>query len=184
MGVRAIFGGISAMWRGLSQGQRNAWNNATIDYPYQNKLGDTKNLSGFALHQKQNRNLALAGAAAILSPVSPVYNATPLGLNLTNPGAGLLKITADLDITTAPGRVIVYATGPLSAGVNNFQTRLRVIGSLTQVQLRAGLDITAMYTASFGAPTIGAKVGVQVINIATQTGQASVPVVASVVVTI
>lgn len=183
MGARSAFAAISAAWRGLTDAQRNAWNNATGDYPYQNKLGDTKTLSGFALHQKLNRNLGLIGVAPIASPLSPEFTAGPTDVVLTNPTAGTLSLKADLEASTSLGKVLIFATGPLSPGVNNFQKRLRVIGTETQSNIRTGIDITSLYAAAFGTPAIGAKVGVQVVNITTATGQASAPAVGDVIVT-
>lgn len=181
--ARAAFASIAAAWRGLTGAQRSAWNGATNDFPYQNKLGDTKTLSGFSLHQKLNRNLQLVGAAALTVPNSPVNTAAPTDMTLVNGGVGELTLQGDLNADTAAGALLVYATPAISPGINNFTNRLRLIGQLAHGGFTTGTDIATMYTNKYGALPIGAKIGVQVVNISTATGQASAPAVASVVVT-
>lgn len=63
--VRGAFGAISRMWGQLTQSQREGWNNGAQNFPYQNRLGDTKIYSGKTLFQKLNQNLSAIGEPAI-----------------------------------------------------------------------------------------------------------------------
>lgn len=178
---RGIFGGIAAQWRELTIGQRRAWRNAAIDFPYINRIGDTKFLSGFSLFQKLNTNLSLIPAAAELAgPPSPQGVGAPTG------GSGIIGLDAqgDLDLAelnfqtqgeTSNAFAIVYATTAFSAGISNFKNRLRLIKTVAVPQGPGSqtLDIKNEYLQHFGNPkdedTLG--FGVRFVNI--NTGESS-----------
>lgn len=174
MNVRAMFGMIAALWRGLTQGQRDGWDAVAQDFPYQNRLGDTKILSGFALHQKLNQNLALINESPIASPPQPI-RVISIGEPVLN-----VSIGSDLPLTTlmSPGdgdaKFLIYATAPLSHGVKNFQNRLRLIAVDTQASVGNGSKILQDYANTFGVPTAGQKIGVAIRAVMEDTGQASV----------
>lgn len=173
MEVRSAFGAIASAWRSLSEAARNAWNETAADFPYQNRLGDTKTLSGFGLHQKLNRNIELAGGTAIEFPPT------------AQGAAGIGRVTLVFDdqrlqirgtVFSEPGqtnKVLVYATPAISPGVSNFTNRLRLIQTSPVGGLIAGLDVTESYTANFGAPSVGQKIGIAVRVINENTGEAS-----------
>ena len=174
MAVRGAFGAISAAWRSLPEAARNAWNEIASDFPYINKLGDSKVLSGFALHQKLNRNIGLVGGAALQYPPAPE-------------GVGTIsEITPDFDVArlrftgaglSQPGqsnKVVVYATPAISPGVSNFQNRLRQIKVADFDDLATAIDFTSDYSSLFGAPVVGQKIGIAVRVINENTGEASV----------
>lgn len=177
---RSVFASIASSWRELNQGQRNAWDQAAQDFPYTNRLGDTKILSGFSLHQKLNTNLTLVGQAAELAgPPSPQGVGSVVGAvgSYMLPGPGdqpLSEVEFDMEGKRAGTQVLVYATAGLSPGISNFNNRLRLIdvgppalnGSTT-------LNITAAYFDRFGTPTEGAKIGYGLRVINQTTGEAS-----------
>lgn len=175
MAVRSVFGSVSQAWRALTQAERQSWNGATPDYKYTNRLGDQKTLSGFALHQKLNTNLALIG--------QPLLNTAPAKQNVVgvegivsvNPGATKFtigaKLASDPQVAT---RYMVFATPVISAGVDNFENQLRYIGLYEAEGQLADLDIFDEYSAKFGAPVAGGKYGVGVKPVHMTTGQEGV----------
>ena len=178
-GQRAIFGAISQAWRSLSQAQRNAWDAAAPDFKYQNRLGDSKTLSGFAIHQQLNANLLLIGQGAISSPPIPQEMSSPVS------AAGNVSAAAD-EITVratfvgqeeASTTVAIYASPHLSQGVKNASNRYRFLTAVPASALTTptGKDITSEYTYRFGMPPVGSKVAFRLVSISAVSGEASAP---------
>lgn len=177
---RSIFASIASSWRELNQGQRNAWEQAAQDFPYTNRLGDTKILSGFSLHQKLNTNLSLIDAAAELAgPPSPqgvgsVVGAVGSFIIPTGLDSPLSEIEFDMEGKRADTSVLVYATAGLSPGISNFNNRLRLITiGVPALQGTTTLDITQEYIDRFGTPTANSKIGYGLRVINNTTGEAS-----------
>ncbi|HEY1645386.1 MAG TPA: hypothetical protein VGF75_03285, partial [Candidatus Saccharimonadales bacterium] len=61
---------FSQNWRGLTEDERLAWNNATANFP-EVKNGKVIYLSGQQLYVKLNSNLSVAGQTAIDTPPLP-----------------------------------------------------------------------------------------------------------------
>lgn len=177
MAQRATFGGVSQLWRNLTPSQRSNWDATAADYPYQNSLGDTKILSGFALHQQLNSNLSVIGQPTVSAPLAPKLINSPESANvLTNTSAALAVQANFTGVDTGDGIVAIYATDGMSAGISNFKKRLRLIdaSSLT-ADYALSKDLYAAYTALFDAPITGAKIGFKMVVIDNITGQASAP---------
>lgn len=187
--VRSIFANIAQAWRELTSAQRSAWNSAVSDYPYQNRLGDTKTLSGFALHQKLNLNLAAIDEGQLSAPVAPAEVQGLEDLEATvDVGAGdeITLLTNTGGTINADMKYIVYATPSLSAGVTNLNKEFRQIGVATGSGiggLQSGYDAKAEYEAKFGVPSEGEVVGFKCRPVNATTGQsgAEITVVATVV---
>ena len=183
--VRARFGAIAQLWGALTQAQRNAWNAMASEFPYTNRLGDTKILSGFALHQKLNTNLAIIGQSAVSNPPEPV---SPNGIVSLYVDAAVAErqftVTGALAAGAlgVPATAVIMATPPLRDGVSNFDTQLREIGIAPVGDLRSGTDVWEMYVDRFGEPVAGQKIGVSVHTIADGSGIASVAVSQSAIV--
>lgn len=181
MAVRALFGAIASAWRSLTENQRNSWNESAPQFPYINRLGDTKTLSGFALHQKLNRNMQLIGGNTLTVP-PPVES--PVGIKATNVAVDNTSEgqVITVKITPAEGIVeesmfLVYATGSISPGRENFESSLRLIGTITGGEVEEGspVDMVINYENVFGTPQVGAKIGFKIVAISTLSGLASAP---------
>lgn len=178
MAVRAQFGAISAAWKNLTESARSAWRESASSFPYINRLGDTKILSGFALHQKLNTNLDLIGEAALTFPPEPK---TPVNFGVITVTAvydkikdeSILKILALQSSVDTNSKTLIYATPPLSAGVENFENKLRLIGINPSNAFDSAYDANDLYEAVFGQLPVGAKVGIKLQNISTESGMTS-----------
>ena len=169
--VRSRFTGLSQDWRGLTQAQRDAWNQGAQAFAHTNIFGNNVPLTGFNLFKQLNQNLLAAGAAQIddIPTVSDVFAFTSQSLSADTTGG-------TIDLTFAPAipvgtSVIVYATPGVSAGINFVKSEFRQI-----VVLGSGnaspFDATAVYTAVFGAlPTVGQKVFFETRPILDSSGQ-------------
>lgn len=165
MAVRSAFGAIAAAWRDLTESQRKAWMEATKDFPYQNRLGDRKTLTGFSLHQKINRNLQLVSQPAVQIPPTPD---SPAGITVLEMAG--FNATGSLEGETEATVIVVFATAPISPGVSNFSNRLRLIGTITPAELEAGTDLGTMHRDVFGTAPADAKIGFKFTPIHTVSG--------------
>lgn len=175
--VRSVFASIAQAWRVLTAEERSAWNAAVSDYPYQNRIGETKMLSGFGLHQKLNLNLLSAGKNPISAPLAP---ASVAGLDsliaVVDVGAGD-AITVQGSATTAfdtDTEYIVYATPSVSAGVSNVNKLYRKLKTVAGTGINGignPTDVKTEYIATFGAPSEGETVGFKVVPVNINTGQ-------------
>lgn len=179
MAVRAQFGAISSAWKALTESARSAWRESASNFPYINRLGDSKILSGFALHQKLNTNLDLIGESMLTFPPEPIspVNFSSIKVDAIKPAEGpdQMNILAPL-VTSDPNvKTLIFATPPLSHGVENFENKLRLIGVKLASSFASENNVNDLYEEVFGELPVGAKVGVRVQNVSTVSGMASSP---------
>lgn len=175
--VRARFGAIAQLWGALTEAQRDAWRAVANEFPYRNRLGDTKILSGFALHQKLNTNLAIIGQSFLSNPPEPVSPPGIVSVSATaNEDGNILRINANLaeGVSSTPYSAVVMATPPLRNGVSNFDNQLREIAIVDS--LSTPVLVGDEYVARFGALLEGQKIGIAVYTIAESSGVASVAI--------
>jgi len=171
--VRNIFANISQAWRGLLQGQRDAWNAAVVDFAKTDIFGDLRNPSGISLFQRLNNNLLQAGVDLIGDPPSPIGLPVVYITNLAIV-AGALMLTTSAQ-TPAGFFLKITATPQLSNGKSFIKNELRVI-TYSDTDYATGSSIEAAYTSKFGASTAKhGKITVQATVISLTTGQAGVP---------
>lgn len=194
MNVRGDFGAMATAWRALTQAQRNAWDAAAADFPYQNKLGDTKILSGFNLFMKLNQNLETANVDIDFGrTVTPLGVAQPTNVELQisaqvpgdPPQPSILRVTVQRTSSLYKTTMLIYATPQFSAGIKNFKNKLRliqvvpVVGSIGPVIE----NVTTAWEDRYGALTHGGgKIGIAVRFINEISGEGSVQVSESAIV--
>lgn len=170
---RSLMASSAGAWRSLTQDQRNAWNENAANFPRTDVFGDTVILSGNALHNQLNLNLTKVGLSPISVCPTPadVFN-TPIDLVTAT------VIALDIDIPSAlPSgtHAVIRATPNLSAGISNFNSRLRDIAVANNAS-GATIDVFSDYVAKFGTPVVGSKIGVQIVTVDDVTGQSGIPV--------
>lgn len=172
--VRQVFGAIAQAWRGLTGAQRLSWDAAVDDYPYQNRLGEQKTLSGVGLHQQLNLNLNSVGATLLNSPLSPALVNSASAIVLVMAAVGVSGQT--IDVTLADPSVdtdfSIEATESVSVGVTNTSNRFKRIGVLTAADAGSPFSIKTAYEAVFGSPLVGARINVRLKPVNKLTGQA------------
>lgn len=179
--IRATFGAISSAWRTLTQQQRDEWNAITADYPTQNRLGETKILSGKALFQKLNMNLLEAGQSLATSPSAPQGVNGPVSLDITGFGIDNGAISTNVQVALATAgddtTVVVFeATPPLSPGVKNANAKFVRFFQMTAVSSAANPASQAFsdaYLEVFGLPPVGSQVQLRVFSVNPDTGEKS-----------
>jgi hypothetical protein len=159
MSVRSHLTQFAKAWRGLTQAQRDAWTESAKGYNSKARLGQKGPLTGCQLFVRVNCNLALVGAASVVTPPPEVTFPTlvPSTLEITNTsGTIAIKMACGDDPTEY---TLIRASAPLSAG-RNVCADFRVLGVCPQpVQGKA--DITTMYVAKYGAPPVASKIFVR-----------------------
>ena len=170
MNIRGIFASISSAWSGLSEANRQSFNNLVSSYARTDIFGDLRNPSGKNLFQRLNQNLVISGQAQITECVQP--SEVPFA-NVASAVVNTVGEVFDIDYTgdLAGSKIVVWATPQMSQGTKFVKNQLR------QLEVFAGanvgvVDIWASYVAKFGTPVAGANIyiGVRVIN---ANGQAS-----------
>ena len=179
---RNILATHSQGWGGLTQAQRDGWNNAAANYPYTDRFGNIKHLSGQQLYVQLNSNLNYANAAAIDDAPTPVAipaitslgiaSATPTALSITftpTPIAAGFAMILRLTPNIKPGRAFVK---------NQFRNVAVIAAAGTSPH-----NTFAAYEALFGPPTTGSKIFVEAFLVSTTSGQAGIPLQAQIIVT-
>ena len=150
----------SAAWRTLTDEQRDSWKSWADDNPILDRLGASIILTGAQAYTKININRDRASDAATQSttPGAPTF------------AADVIDTTDSLDIQIAGDTflvplgagasendiVFVFASKPVSAGVTNTNSQLRLVDVVTisGAQITAGeIDIITEYKTTFGALT-------------------------------
>lgn len=171
MVLRNAFGSIAQAWQGLTEGERQSWNDAVADFAYTDQFGDIRNLSGSQLHQKLNQNLAVVGSTMLTTaPVKvPVFQ-------IGSASVVTSAATQDMDLDITPGptpanvKIVVQATRPVSAGrafLKNEYRTIHVINGGTSV---TALDISPFYAARFATYEAGQRIGFRIWVVDTNTG--------------
>ena len=180
--VRATFADISQGWRDLTQTERDAWNEAVVNFIGTDVFGDSLEPTGFNLHQQLNLNLASIGLPFITSPPAPADVQSLTNLDLAEGGGGGSLEVDSTDAIEADTDFIIKATVGLSAGVSFVKTELKSIQIVDSVD-SFPIDITTAYLAVFGVfPAAGAKVFVEMIGVNDISGQRGSGIKASVII--
>lgn len=170
---RARLTQFSQAWRSLTQAQREAWNSVVTQWSSTDVFGDVVNPSGNTLFSRLNINIAIAGGAELLTPPSPVGADAVLSAELAyDDVAETLTLTAEPADVPADHAMVVEATENLSPGITNANSKFRVIDTI-DAATAGPFDVTAAYTAKFGAPVVGQKIYARAKFINKNTGEKS-----------
>jgi hypothetical protein len=157
--VRDLLAQQARRFDALTDAQQDAWNVAADGYQSRPTLGQSGPLTGLQLFVRINCKLGLLGQNPVdVPPVAPQFpSLAPQNLVITNTGG---VVAVKLTCPTAPGEnTVLRASRPQNSAVRacgNF----RIIGTCP-APVRGSADITALYTAEFGAVPVGKRLFVQ-----------------------
>ena len=160
LAVRTTLATQAAAYDSLTEAQQDAWAAAAMGYQSKSRLGQSGPLTGLQLFVKINANLTGHGAAAVsVCPPRPTF--PPLattGLVITNLGGVVaVKLTSPND----PGETtFIRAAAPQRSGVRA-TPQVKELGPCP-APVTGSANITALYTAAYGAPVVGKRLFVQV----------------------
>lgn len=165
--VRNSFGGFSSLWRGLSEGQRNAWKAAAEVVANSNSLGFPNSISGQNLFVGFNIDQVTLGGGVTTSP--PTIDEAPVidipTIVVDTAPTDLFTVLSLITSGSTSSLVSIAATAPYSAGISFIRPSLYrpiVVAPLDDIQTAA--DYTAQYEAVFGelqTTAAGSKVSVR-----------------------
>lgn len=153
---RSHFGAVSSRWRALTPEQRIAWCIAAADSYTVSRTGRRVALNGYNYFIRVNAARAHLGLSQFdLPPAVPSFSPNPVAeLSITNTGGA---ITVKLRVPDQPGQyTLVQGAAPVSAGVRCVP-HFPLLG-LLPAPVDGWSDITALYVARYGAPTVGTAV--------------------------
>ena len=152
---------MSASWRGLTAAQRASWAAFAMSFTVVNSIGTTINLTGHQCYVKVNTVLLLKGSAAVsVPPALPSFAAcTATGATAT---AGTPSVKVAGANPAAGTTHMFYASPQLSPGVS-YNAQFRFLAD-SATYTTGNFDLTALYTAKFGAPIVGKQIQIRVVQ--------------------
>ena len=158
--ARADMRALAAAWNGLTEKQREAWNETAHKNRRGGCTGDGRPSTGRRLFTKANsRRLALSQDLLADPPGEDSFRPMPVvRLVITNCGG---RIALKLRVAGGPTEgVMVSSWHPVSSGVMVWEKFVR-IGPLPAPD-RGMSDITRLYFAKYGVPPVGKKVFIRI----------------------
>jgi hypothetical protein len=130
-----LFGAMASRYRTLTLAQRNSFANAAATYARVNSLGTTYHQTGRQMQLGTNFIRVTTGRA-ILNVTAIAVAFTTIAPNFYNCNPGALSFTMAINpITVQSGfDILVYASRPTSAGLQNASVNKTLIGFFTQNQ--------------------------------------------------
>ncbi len=171
---RQGLGNLASSWRGITQSERDSWNGATGNFPYQNTLGETKFLSGEQLYIQFNQNLLLIGQSTIQTAPAPFAFATFTTSLTAADGTPALSLVFTPTPLTANNYFNVFSTPNLSPGIGSPNASLfRYLETVAPTDTSPA-DIVGTFQGLFGDPVENQKIFVEIRPVA-NTGQGGTP---------
>lgn len=170
--ARSLLANFSQGWRGLTQGQRDAWNSAVESWKSTNVFADIVTPTGKNLYTKLNVNLSNIEKATINTPPLPMEVVEPVINEVTAADGDLSISITDESIVTGQS-MLVFATEPVSPGKDFVKNLYRMLGVVAFVD-ETPVSIQTQYAARFGAIPAGQKVCVKLVPVVDTTGQKGV----------
>ena len=153
--VRQIMESQARAFEALTTEQQDAWNTAAAGFRSSATLGQSGPLTGLQLFMRLNCKLSLLGLDPVAAPPSaPQFpDLATDGLVITN-NAGVVAVT--LSCPGDPGQhTVLRASRPQNSAVRACRD-YRIIG-VCPAPAQGVADITALYTAEFGAVPPGKR---------------------------
>lgn len=174
---------FASAWRGLTQAERDGWNNASPSFPQQDNLGQTIFLSGEQLFIRSNVNLTLIGQSTITAaPVPATFAVLSLGAIVFSAAASTVAYLPDP--VPAGFELIVRATASLSPGRDFVAASSFRFIQDAPAAAASPVDVATLYEAIFGDTFVaGQKVFVEIFLVEIISGLAGQKVRGSVLVT-
>lgn len=171
--VRSRFGAMSAKWNEITEAQRDAWRAYAEGKPYTDVFGDQKVLQGNSMFTGINTLLLNAELPTLDSPDNTSVDLPFLDLGITSLTATDVTIKLN-SVDTDADKIVVYATPPVSRGKKFLKNDYRIVAVLELTDFTTNeADITDAYVARFGAVIAGSRVGIGIVQVASN-GQHSV----------
>lgn len=166
--LRTILSGLAKAWRALTDGQRTTWAVLGASCTRTDALGQAYNLTGLQAFVMQNVQRQIQGDA-VQDTANPLSDAAILGAPITTADKSANSVEISpliLHAPTTPGRVVVFATAPMSPGKTYISnSKYRQVG-IFATDTAGPWDISDNYNALYGNVAnyaVGQKIGIKVL---------------------
>lgn len=169
---RETLAGLAALWRTLTDPERQTWDALALQISKTDALGVAYNPTGLQAYVGNNSLRIFAGAATLDS--APALDAPPVLTSITpafNATLGVPPLaTATVAFAPTPlgagQRVAIYATGKISAGRSFIKPSEYRLIQISAAAATSPVDIETAYVSIFGTDfTAGDKIAVKVVPI-------------------
>lgn len=144
------------LWRSLTEIQRASWNFGTINFPYLNRLGETKYYSGYQLCTMFNGNLKYYNTPPVLVCPAPYTVSGSFGINLAY-SAGDLRYFGDLGLD--PNLFYnLYMSPCVSVGRTLPSMSFRLVYGEDYTVMSTNFIVTNFYEEKYGSIIPGTKI--------------------------
>lgn len=155
-------------WRQLSEAQRQIYRDASPQYPYINRVGETKFYSGFAIFTKLYNNLSDTYDVQYISPLPKFSFNQPQSCDMFEdpPGISLILNGGENFV-----RYRLFMSRPQSVGVTSSYKNMFYIKSYTNSQIQDEFNVLPDILAVFKIFPAGTKSFWRLDAVHTQSGQ-------------
>lgn len=181
--IRTNLANFSAQWRGLSDDQRNAWNQAAKNVKLVDALGRTFNPTGHNYFVALNQTLQMYLPQGLPS-TAPTLTDPPIAPDFVSwnsiavlQTSGPLAITLQGDyapVGSGSEYLEVWGTEAMSAGISNPGSKYKYLCVASGSGGATSFNFASFYSDVFGVPTPGQKVFIRVRPTNILTGQTGI----------
>lgn len=164
----ALMAHTAQKWRTLTPAERTMFNNATSEYSYINRVGETKYYSGFHIFAQLNQNQITSGSENVYAPLPKFSFLSPSFYDMYTSSTKIY-----LEYNNAESRVSyrLFASRPSSVGISTGYKNQFYIGAYTFPSIHDGIDITDDLINVFGVFPIGSKIFWRIDAVHVDSGQ-------------
>ena len=166
---------FSKGWAGLTAAQQAAWNAAVVNWTHKNNLAGTVTPTGKNLYSKLNIHLTTIGASTITTPPTPASLSEITGLAVAAATPTTLTVSWTSGAVPAGQTWAVWGISGVSAGRSFVKNRFRQFTTVAAAATSPANIFTA-YNARFGAPVVGQKIFIKIVQIDIATGTPGIAV--------
>lgn len=156
-------------WKNLSESQRQLFRSASSQYPYLNRVGETKYYSGYAIYTMLRNNLLQIGVFSQPIPL-PKDTFAPIPAFLLEWGRG--ELTTNVTAAELDTDYRLFMSRPVSRGVTDSYINHFFLRVLTGAEMGVVQNITEEVATRFGAVPVGSRFYWRVDGVNQTTGQA------------
>lgn len=170
--ARNLLTQFAQSWRGLTEDQRKAFNNAVENFKKTDIFGDLKTPTGENLYVRLNVNISLVGGTPITTPPLPAEVEALSSLTLSATAPATVAIAFTPTPVPADHHIFVEGTAGKSAGVSNFNSFFRQVTTIDPAATSPAA-IGTEYQSKFGDLVAGQKIAARCKMIQESTGLVS-----------
>lgn len=161
-------GATAQGWRSLTPSERQTYKNASPQYPYLNRVGETKYYSGYAIYAMLRNNQENASITPVVNPLPKFTFTQP---TLVSVSKLLTDVTWRYQPTQAGCIYRIHLTRPLSVGVTVGYPNHYFIASQNHGATGINANIAPDIIAKFGSIPQGSKFFYRIDAVHTLSGQ-------------